>query len=287
MRKPGPIANLGPHFISSELAKGHPLKILVFIKRTPDTETRIKLGGDAKTIDHAETKFIINPYDEFALEEALQIKGRVTDCEVVVASIGPDSTRELILKGLAMGGDRGLLISDTGLETADSLTVARLLAAVTKAENADLVLAGKQAIDDDNMHVATMLAELLNWPHINVVNKLSLEGKSGSCEREVEGGQVEVYQFNLPIVLGANKALNTPRYASLPGIMKAKKKPLDTKAPSDYGLDVATLKSQVKTVIRSYKHPPEKPKGKVFQGEDIAVMVDKVVGLLRNEAKVI
>jgi electron transfer flavoprotein beta subunit len=263
------------------------LKILVFIKRTPDTEARIKLTADGKGIDHADTKFIINPYDEFAIEEALQIKSRVADCEVVVASFGPESSRELIIKGLAMGGDRGLLINDTGLEHADSLTVAKVLAGVVKAEKADLVLAGKQAIDDDNMHVATMLAEHLGWPHVNIVNKLTLDGTSGTCEREVEGGQVEVYNFNLPAVIGANKALNTPRYASLPGIMKAKKKPLDTKNPSDYGLDANTLKSQIKTVVRAYKNPPEKPKGKIFQGEDIAVMVDKVVNLLRNEAKVI
>ena len=266
---------------------GKSLKILVFIKRTPDTESKIKLSADGKAIDHSDTKFIINPYDEFAIEEALQIKGRVPEAEVVIASFGPESTRELIIKGLAMGGDRGLLINDAGLEGIDSLGIARVLAAAAKAEGADLVLCGKQGIDDDNMQVGTMVAEFLQWPHVNVVNKLALDGKKGTCEREVEGGQVEVYNFSLPIVVGANKALNTPRYASLPGIMKAKKKTLDVKTPGDFGLDAAGLKSQTKTVVRSYKYPPEKPKGKIFQGEDIAVMVDKVVNLLRNEAKVI
>lgn len=263
------------------------MKILVFVKRTPDTETRIKLTADGKNIDHSETKFIVNPYDEFAIEEALQIKSKVSDCEVVVASVGPESTRELIIKGLAMGADRGLLVNDAGLENADSFAIAKLLAAVVKKENADLVLAGKQGIDDDNMHVPTMLAEFLSWPHVNVVNKLSLDGNVGTCEREVEGGQVEVYKFALPVVLGANKALNTPRYASLPGIMKAKKKPLDVKNPGDFGIDVKALQGQFKTVVKCYKNPPEKPKGKLFQGEDVNVMVEKVVGLLRSEAKVI
>ena len=186
-----------------------------------------------------------------------------------------------------MGGDRGLLIGSDGLEGADSLTVAKVLAAAVKTENPDLVLVGKQAIDDDNMHVGIMVAELLKWPHVNVVTKLTLNGKTATVEREVEGGQVEVYEVQLPAVFGAQKALNTPRYASLPGIMKAKKKPLDSKKPADFGLDVAALKAGVKTVTRGFLPPPEKPAGKVFKGEDVAVMVDKVVKLLREEAKVI
>lgn len=263
------------------------MKIVVFVKRTPDTESRIRLAADGKAVDHSETKFILNPYDEFAIEEALLIKAKQPDAEIVVASLGPDSARELIIKGLAMGADRGILIQDVGLENADSLAIARVLAAVAKAEKADLILAGKQGIDDDNMHVPVMLAEVLGWPHVNVVNKLGIEGAGGTCEREVEGGQVEVYKFSLPIVIGANKSLNTPRYASLPGIMKAKKKPLDVKSPADFGFDLKTLQANVRSVIVSYKYPPEKPKGKLFQGEDIATMVDKVVGLLRSEAKVL
>ncbi|MEY4631463.1 MAG: hypothetical protein RIQ81_1583, partial [Pseudomonadota bacterium] len=194
---------------------------------------------------------------------------------------------ELIIKGLAMGGDRGVLISNAGLETADSLTVAKVLAAAVKAEGASIVLCGRQAIDDDNMHVGTMTAELLDWPHVNVVTKLTLQGENATVEREVEGGKVEVYEVALPAVFGAHKSLNTPRYASLPGIMKAKKKPFDSKAPADFGLNAGDLKGKIKVAVKGYEYPPAKPAGKLFQGEDVAVMVEKVVKLLREEAKVI
>lgn len=263
------------------------MKALVIIKKTPDTETKIKLSGDGKSVDSSDTKFIINPYDEFAIEEALQIKQKAGDCEVVIASFGSADTKELVVKGLAMGADRGLLVSNDGLEDADSLTAAKVLAAAIKEEAPDIVLCGKQAIDDDNMHVGTMVAELLGWPHVNVVNKLTVDGNAATAEREVEGGQMEVYEFGLPAVIGANKALNTPRYASLPGIMKAKRKPFDNKSPSDYGLDASALQSGIKAVVRGYKFPPEKPAGKLFEGEDVAVMVEKVVNLLREEAKVL
>lgn len=263
------------------------MKALVLIKQTPDTETKIKIAGDQKSIDTAEVKYIINPYDEFAIEEALQIKEKSGGCEVVIASVGDEKVRELIIKGLAMGGDRGLLVGSEGIEGIDSLGIAKVLAAVIKAEKPDIVLCGKQAIDDDNMHVGTMVAELLSWPHVNVVNKLVLNGATATAEREVEGGQVEAYEFSLPAVIGANKSLNSPRYASLPGIMKAKKKPLDKKSVGDLGLDGAKLKSETKVVVESFAYPPQKPPGKVFKGEEIEVMVDKVVKLLREEAKVL
>ena len=260
------------------------MKILVIIKKTPDTETKIRLASNGQSIDHAETKFIINPYDEFAIEEALQIKEKEGG-EVVITSFGDPDTKELIIKGLAMGADRGLLISNEGLENADSLLISKVLKGAVESESPDLVLCGKQAIDDDNMHVGPMLAELLGWPHVNVVTKLSLEGGRATAEREIEGGQVEVYDLALPAVIGANKGLNTPRYASLPGIMKAKRKPYESKLPADIGVDISSLNS--KAVITKFTSPPEKPPGKVFQGEAVAAMVDKVVNLLREEAKVI
>jgi electron transfer flavoprotein beta subunit len=263
------------------------LKVLVLLKQTPDTESKIQISADGSKIETAALKYIINPYDEFAIEEALKIKEKAGSGEVVIASFAGDAAKELIVKGLAMGGDRGLVVSSDGLDGLDSLGVAKILAAAVKAENPDLVLVGKQAIDDDNMHVGVMLAELLKWPHVNVVTKLTLNGKTAVAEREVEGGQVEVFELQLPAVIGAHKALNTPRYASLPGIMKAKKKPLDTKKPGDFGVDAAALKAATKAVVRGFMPPPEKPAGKVFKGEDVAVMVDKVVKLLREEAKVI
>ena len=261
------------------------MKVLVLLKQTPDTETKISLTSDNSAVDHSGTKFIINPYDEFAIEEAIKIKETAGSGEVIIASFGNDSVKELIVKGLAMGADRGLLISNSGLENADSLTIAKVLAAAIKQESPDIVFGGKLAIDDDNMHVPVMVAELLGWPHVNVVNKLELDGNNAKVEREVEGGQVEVYEVTLPAVFGANKTLNSPRYASLPGIMKAKRKPFDAKSPADVGADAATLTSH--TSIKGYSYPPEKPAGKMFQGEDVAVMVDKVVKLLREEAKVL
>jgi electron transfer flavoprotein beta subunit len=261
------------------------MKILVLIKQTPDTETKIRLSSDGKSIEQGDVKYIINPYDEFAIEEALLLKTKLGSGEVVIASFGSDSAKELIIKGLATGGDRGLLISNAGLEHADSLGAAKVLAAAIKQENADIVFCGKQAIDDDNMHVGTMTAEILGWPHVNVVTKFELNGKTARVEREVEGGQVEVYDVQLPAVFGAHKSLNKPRYASLPGIMNAKKKPFGVKSAADLGLDVSTLKAQ--SVVKGYKYPPEKPKGKVFAGEPVEAMVEKVVKLLRDEAKVI
>ncbi len=261
------------------------MKILVLIKQTPDTEAKIRLSSDNKTIEQGDVKFIINPYDEFAIEEALKLKEKLGAGEVVIASFGGDSAKELIVKGLAMGGDRGLLISSAGLEGTDSLGIAKVLANAIKEEKADLVFCGKQAIDDDNMHVGTMTAEILGWPHVNVVTKFELTGTTARVEREIEGGQVEVYDVTLPAIFGAHKALNTPRYASLPGIMKAKKKPFDIKTPADIKVDVGSLKA--KSIITGYKYPPEKPKGKVFAGEPVEAMVDKVVKLLREEAKII
>ena len=261
------------------------MKILVLIKQTPDTETKIRLSADNKSIEQGDVKYIINPYDEFAIEEALKLKEKTGSGEVVIASFGGEAAKELVIKGLAMGADRGLLITNNGLENTDSLGVAKVLAAAIKLEKADIVFCGKQAIDDDNMHVGTMAAEILGWPHVNVVTKFELNGTTARVEREVEGGQVEVYDVSLPAVFGAHKSLNTPRYASLPGIMKAKKKPFDVKNPSDLGLDGSALKPRA--VAKSFKYPPEKPKGKVFTGEPVEAMVEKVVKLLRDEAKVI
>jgi electron transfer flavoprotein beta subunit len=202
---------------------------------------------------------------------------------VVIVSFASPSAKERLIKGLAMGADRGLIVDNTGLETLDSLAIAKILAAVIKAEAPNLVLTGKQGIDDDNMHIMSMVAELLDWPHVNVINKLQVDGASAVVERSVEGGQVEVYKVQMPAIFGADKALNNPRYASLPGIMKAKKKPFDVKPPSAFGIQPG--KSGVQVV--DFQFPAEKPPGKIFQGESVDAMVQKVVKALREEAKVI
>jgi electron transfer flavoprotein beta subunit len=186
-----------------------------------------------------------------------------------------------------MGADRAILIDNASWEHADSLVTAKVLSTVVKSENADLVLCGKQSIDDDNMHVGVMLAEYLHWPHANVVTQLTINGQNLTVEREIEGGQKEIFETRFPLVIGAHKSLNTPRYASLPGIMKAKKKPFDVKTPKDFGLETSTLQALQMTNIESYAFPAQKPKGKIFQGEAVEVMVSKVVKLLREEVKVI
>jgi electron transfer flavoprotein beta subunit len=263
------------------------VKIVVLLKQTPDTETQIVLATDAKSIDHSQSKYIINPYDEFAIEEALRIQEKTPNTEVVLLCFGPASAKERIIKGLAMGPDRGLLIDNTGWEHSDSLVTAKILATAIQKESCDLVLCGKQSIDDDNMSVGVMLAEFLHWPHVNVVTKVTMNGAQLSVDREVEGGQTEVYETRLPVVLGAHKSLNTPRYTSLPGIMKAKKKPLDVKTLQDLGLDTSTLQSLQLTKIEGFSYPPEKPKGKIFKDESVEIMVDKLVKALREEVKVI
>lgn len=257
------------------------MKIMVLLKRTPDTEARIKLSADNRTIDDEGIQYILNPYDEFAIEEALQIKEKLGTGEIIACSYGTESNREIIVRGLAMGADRGLLI--TADAPRDSLGISKVLAKAVEKEQPDIVFCGKQGIDDDNMHVGVMVAEYLGWPHVNVVNKLTLDARTATVEREVEGGQMEVYETPLPLIVGANKALNSPRYVSLPGIMKAKRKQLDVLTVADLGVEAASCKS----TIAGYQYPPEKPPGKLFKDKPLEEMVDEVVRLLREEAKVI
>ena len=254
---------------------------MVLLKRTPDTEAKIKLSPDHKAIDSSELQYILNPYDEFAIEEALQTRDKVAGSEVIACSYGGEVCREIVVKALAMGADRGMIVSDD--QQRDPLAISRILAKVIEREQAELVFCGKQGIDDDNMLVGVMVAELLGWPHVNVVNNFELTDGVAHVEREVEGGQIEVYEAPLPILIGANKALNSPRYVSLPGIMKAKRKPLTTVSANELGLELTEPQSE----IVAYRYPPEKPTGKVFKDKPVNEMVAEVVKLLRNEAKVI
>ena len=259
------------------------MKILVLVKHVPDTETKIKLGAGGKTLDDSEFKYMVNPYDEFAIEEAVRTQEKQTS-ESVVVSVGPARVQEAIRKALAMGIDRGVHISTDGFSgEIDSVTVATALAKVVAEENPDVVFVGQKAIDDDSAHIGPMLGELAGFAHLQVVTKIEWQngGKSARVEREVEGGMVEVYDVQGPMVLGAHKSLNEPRFPSLPGIMKAKKKPMAEKKLAE----LATGGALVET--RSFALPPEKAPGKVFKGEPLDQMVAKVVGLLRTEAKVI
>jgi len=250
------------------------MKIAVCIKRVADSETRVKIAADGKSLDEAGVKFILNPYDEFAVEEGLRRKEQAGAGEVVVIACGSGASQETIRTALAMGADRGVLL-ETATVPADGLSVARALAGELKDGGYDLILFGKMAIDDYNHQVGPMTAELLGMPCVTCVAHLDLAAGKGTAEREVEGGMEEV-EFPLPAVLTIDKGLNEPRYPALKGIMAAKKKPLEVKpttlgAP---GLEVLAMTP-----------PPQRKEGRIV-GEGAAA-IPELLKLLREEAKVL
>jgi len=249
------------------------MKIAVCIKRVADSETRVKIAADGKSLDESGVKFILNPYDEFAVEEALRRKEQAGAGEVVVIACGSAASQETIRTALAMGADRGVLLESA--VSADGLAVARALAAELQDGGYDLILFGKMAIDDYNHQVGPMTAALLDLPCVTCVAHLDLAAGQGTAEREVEGGMEEV-EFPLPAVLTVDKGLNEPRYPALKGIMAAKKKPLEVK-PVTFGapgLEVVAMTP-----------PPERTEGRIV-GEGAAA-IPELLRLLREEAKVL
>jgi electron transfer flavoprotein beta subunit len=212
------------------------MKILVPVKRVVDFNVKIRVKPDGSGIDLANVKMSMNPFCEIAVEEAVRIKEKDGAAEVVVVSIGPAKSQETIRTALAIGADRGILV-----ETADALieplAVAKILKGIVEAEKPDLVILGKQAIDDDCNQTGQMLAALLGWPQGTFASKLQLDNGSAVVTREVDGG-LETVRLKLPAIVTTDLRLNEPRYPSLPNIMKAKKKPLDTKKPDEFGVDV-------------------------------------------------
>ena len=212
------------------------MKVLVPVKRVIDYNVKARVKSDGSGVDLANVKMSMNPFCEIAVEEAVRLKEKGVATEIVIVSIGAIQAQETIRTALAMGGDRGLLIqSDTDLEP---LAVAKVLAAVAKEEAADLIVMGKQAIDGDNNAVGQMLAALLDWPQATFASKVEISGSTATVTREVDGG-LQTLQVDLPAVITADLRLNEPRYASLPNIMKAKKKDLVIKPVADYGVDTA------------------------------------------------
>lgn len=258
------------------------MRIFVCIKQVPDTETKIKLKGDNSGIDETGIKWIVNPYDEFAIEEALKLKQSKGEAQVTVVSLGPKKrVVDSIRTALAMGADDGIVIDAP--ESIDPYLTAKALAEAIKQEGAyDMVFTGKLAIDDNAASTSQYLAEFLGTPHATVVSKFAAENGSVTVEREVEGGTREIYQINGAAVIAANKGLNTPRYASLPGIMKAKKKPLKELGLADLGLQA----SAIKVSFTKFELPPEKPPVKMIEGEPSA-QAKELVRLLHEEAKVL
>ena len=211
------------------------MKVLVPVKRVIDYNVKVRVKTDQTGVDLANVKMSMNPFDEIAVEEAVRLKEKGKASEIIVVSIGPQQASETIRTALAMGADRGILVrSDTEVEP---LAVAKILKAIVAAEQPELVITGKQAIDDDSNQTGQMLAALLGWGQGTFAHKLELGEGSAKIEREVDGG-LQTVDVKLPAVMTTDLRLNEPRYASLPNIMKAKKKPIEEKTPADYGVDV-------------------------------------------------
>ena len=249
------------------------MNIAVCVKQTPDTEAKIKLSDDKKSVVEDGINFILNPYDEFAVEEALLLKEKHGG-EVTVISLGPDRIAPAIRSALAMGADKAIHIKTDKIPNDPNVT-ASALAEVLKEGSYDLIMLGKQAIDDDHAQMPSLLAEKMNLPAVTVVVKLDIEGDTVKAEREIDGAH-EIIECKLPAIIGAQRGLNEPRYASLKGIMKAKKTPIEEKT---------TALSDEQIEILEYEYPAEKEAGKIV-GES-ADAVPELLKLLREEAKVI
>lgn len=250
------------------------MKIAVCVSHVPDTATRVKIGSDQKTIDPNGVTYILNPYDEFAIEEALKLKEKIGDkTEVILLSVGGDANKETLRKALAMGADSAVLLKDDTHR--DSTGIAKALSEETKSLGCEVVFFGKQSVDYDNSITGQLTAEMLGYNCLSVVVALTIDGNKVTAEREIEGGR-EVIQTELPVVITAQKGLNEPRYASLKGIMAAKKKTIEEKPAAAY---------DNLTEIVSMTLPPPKQPGRIVGTDSSAV--PELVRLLREEAKVI
>lgn len=266
------------------------MKIGVLVKQVPDTASKIKIRDDKKDIDQGDIKWVLNPYDEFAVEEALKLKTLVGAGEVVVISLGPKRVQEAMRTAMAMGADRGLHLEDAAFEGSDTLAIAKALQAALKAENFNILFCGKVAVDDDNAQMTQMLAEVMGWPHVQPTVKFQIsdDRTKATAHRMVGGGTQEVIEIKLPAIFGCDKGLNEPRYASLPGIMKAKSKPMKTMTLAETGLSTNQVGAAgAKVKMEALEMPADRKAGKTIDGADAGEKVKKLVDLLRNEAKVI
>ena len=249
------------------------MKIIVPVKRVVDYNVKIRVKGDGSGVELANVKMSMNPFDEIAIEEALRLKEAGKAEEVIAVSIGVQQSQETIRTALAMGADRGILVKDDTL--VEPLAVAKILKGIVDEEKPGLVILGKQAIDDDSNQTGQMLSALLGWAQATFASKLEINGDSANVTREVDGG-LQTIKVDMPMIMTTDLRLNEPRYASLPNIMKAKKKPLDEKTPGDYGVDTAPRLKIVNT-----EEPPKRQAGVIVA--DVAELVDK----LKNEAGVL
>ncbi|MEE4211018.1 MAG: electron transfer flavoprotein subunit beta/FixA family protein [Parvularcula sp.] len=249
------------------------MKVLVPVKRVVDYNVKVRVKPDQSDVDLANVKMSMNPFDEIAVEEAVRLKEAGTAEEIVVVSIGPEKAQDQIRQAMAMGADRGLLITTD--EDLESLAVAKLLQKVVEEEKPELVVMGKQAIDDDRNQTGQMLAALLGWAQGTFASEVKKDGDKLHVTREIDGG-LQTLALNLPAVVTTDLRLNEPRYASLPNIMKAKKKPLDKKAAADFGVDIAPRLKKLKVT-----EPPKREAGIKVES------VEELVSKLKNEAGVL
>jgi electron transfer flavoprotein beta subunit len=242
------------------------MKILVPVKRAVDKDVKIRVKADGSGVELANVKMSMNPFDEIAVEEALRLKEAGKATEIVAVSIGPAQAGETIRTALAMGADRGILVKTEG--GTEPLTVAKILKAIAVAEQPGLIIMGKQAIDDDCNQTGQMLAALLGWPQGTFASKVTIDGESLLVTREVDGG-LQTVKLNLPAIVTTDLRLNEPRYASLPNIMKAKKKPIEEKTAADFGVDTKPRLEVVKTA-----EPPVRKAG--VKVKSVAELVEKL-----------
>ncbi len=256
------------------------MKIVVCVKQVPATDSRINPSADGKAVDLSSVEWVVNTYDEYAVEQALLLKEKHGG-EVVLVSVGGDKVEDAMRKALAVGADKAVVLKDAAYAGADALTLSAALAEMVKRQEPDLVLCGKQAVDDDQMAVPAMLAERLDLPQVTVIVGLEIaeDGSSGKAKREIEGGHEEV-EFSLPAVLTAQKGLNEPRYANLKGIMAAKKKPIETVTAADLGLDAPAARVEVLEVSQ----PSRERKQKTIEG-DPAQQAAELVRVLHEDEK--
>ncbi len=258
------------------------MKTVVCVKYVPDTAIKVRITSDGKGVDLADVTMVVNPYDEFAVEEALQIKEK-RGGEVIVVGAGGEKTSAGLRTCLAMGADSAILIKDEGLENADSYAIGSALARLCRDLRPDAIFFGKHAIGVDNGQVASVVAELLDLPQVSVVVKLEIQDGAFRAEREIEGAR-EIMEGTLPAVFTAQKGLNTPRYASLKGIMAAKKKTIEIRTLGSLALTAEELKPRL--IVEQVTLPPSRPPGRILTGE-VSETVPMLVKLLHEEAKVI
>lgn len=260
------------------------MEIVVLLKHIPSTDSIVEIADTGKTIKKDEIRWVINPYDEIAVEEALRIK-ETHGGSVTILSMGPQKASESIRTAFAMGADNGVLISDPLLDDEDGLCIAKVLSKAMADIPYDLIIAGQRAVDDDNYLVGTAVAEMLGIPNISMVTKQEIQDNKITCQVTIDGGEA-VLESSLPVLFTTQKDLNEPRYTSLPGIMKAKKKPIKTMTLADLDIDPATMRTPGIEIV-ALTLPQERTGGRIIEGETPEEQAINLVKVLREEAQVV